>query len=307
MKVKQYISLMAALVMTALLFSCTVTVENNATGSTTPPPIKYSFSLEIANDSDVTGEIVIDKTTPDSSYVKGTTITVEATSDAEKTFFGWYDASSDGNLVSWDSSYSFSLEEDCALYAKFAPNIITFSDETLHKEVEKAIIKAGDTTGVTTLVNLAKIKELSYNGTGQTAVISNLKGLEYLTGLTSLELPGNQIVNLAPIRNLNKVTHLIMNNNLIQDIKPLENLTELKTLQLNINQIDDLSPIQGLTKITLLQLMVNDFTTLTPIINNRGINGTNTTAVVYLTNKAEYSEQISLLRDNKKLTLFIML
>lgn len=272
MKVKQYINLMIALVMISIMFSCTVNVDNGTTGNTTQPPVKYNFSLAIAKDSEVPGEIILEKTTPNGSYVKGTTIVVEATSDAEKTFFGWYDESTDGNLVSRDYSYSFSLEADCALYAKFAPNTIIFEDAALQTVVENAVKTAGiDDTGATTLVNLAKVTSLTYNGGGQPEGIASLKGLEYLVNLQAVELPANQIEKLNSLRNLTELTSIKMKINRISSIEPLRNLSKLSTIEMQINSITDIAVLEFLTMLDVINLSRNLISDISPLINNSGI------------------------------------
>lgn len=278
MKVKQFISLMASLVMAALLFSCTVTVDNGSTGTgtTTAPPVKYNLSVAIANDSHVTGNIVIDKTTPDGSYVKGTTITVEATSDAESNFFGWYDASNDGNLVSWDYSYSFSLEENRAIYAKFAPGTIVFVDATLQTAIEEELKKIIDPTGATTLANLAKITTLAYNGNGKAETISDLKGIEYLVGLKNIVLPYNKIESLKPLKNLSSLTDIELNNNIISDISGLKNLKALTNIELSYNKVADISALQKLPGISKLYMTNNEISNIQALIDNPGIGSSDT-------------------------------
>ncbi|MDZ4994758.1 hypothetical protein GNF80_17655 [Clostridium perfringens] len=97
--------------------------------------------------------------------------------------------------------------------------------------------------------------------------ISNLKGLEYCTGITSLVLTSNSISNLDPIKNLTELDALYLNGTKITDIEPLKNLTKLTALTLDRNEISNIEPLKGLTKLTYLTLFDNKVTDIEPLKN----------------------------------------
>ncbi len=76
--------------------------------------------------------------------------------------------------------------------------------------------------------------------------ISNLKGLEYCTGISELNLNDNKVVDLSPLKDLTGLTYLNLHN-LISDISKLKSLKALRNLQLTNNKISDISPLASLS------------------------------------------------------------
>ena len=95
--------------------------------------------------------------------------------------------------------------------------------------------------------------------------ISALTGIEQLTALTTLDLSGNQIVDLAPLAGLTALTTLYLYSNQIVDLAPLAGLTALTLLNLGFNQIADVTPLAGLTGLTGLYLYSNQIVDVTPL------------------------------------------
>ena len=86
--------------------------------------------------------------------------------------------------------------------------------------------------------------------------ISDLRGLEKLTGLTSLApRSGNQISDLRGLEKLTGLTSLHLGFNQISDLRGLEKLTGLTSLHLSFNQISDLRGLEKLTGLTSLHLV----------------------------------------------------
>ncbi|EGP5602605.1 hypothetical protein DUI34_13820, partial [Enterococcus faecium] len=87
-------------------------------------------------------------------------------------------------------------------------------------------------------LELAQMKKLDK----QKANITNLKGLEKATSLTSLTLHYNKISDLTPLENLTQLNVLnIAVMPTLTDISPIKNLTNLTQLNLGENSITDIS------------------------------------------------------------------
>ena len=95
--------------------------------------------------------------------------------------------------------------------------------------------------------------------------IADLTGLEYATGLTTLNLMNNQIIDISPLADLASLTTLNLVDNQISDISPLVSLTGLTFLWLHDNQISDISPVAGLTNLTGLGLNRNQISDVSPL------------------------------------------
>ncbi len=96
--------------------------------------------------------------------------------------------------------------------------------------------------------------------------VTNLTGLEYETGLTTLVAWGNRISSLTPIQNLTSVTDLRIGNNQISDVTPLDDLTSLTKLGMQHNNISDVTPLAGLVNLTWLRLAGNPISDLSPLV-----------------------------------------
>ena len=92
--------------------------------------------------------------------------------------------------------------------------------------------------------------------------------LRYMTGLTELELYGNQITDLTPLTRLTNLTRLDLENNRISDLAPLARLTDLRGLWLDGNRVSNLEPLEGLVNLMELTLSNNHIFDLAPIMNS---------------------------------------
>ncbi|ENZ7231905.1 leucine-rich repeat domain-containing protein, partial [Enterococcus faecium] len=111
-------------------------------------------------------------------------------------------------------------------------------------------------------LELAQMKKLDK----QKANITNLKGLEKATSLTSLTLHYNKISDLTPLENLTQLNVLnIAVMPTLTDISPIKNLTNLTQLNLGENSITDISVIKNFTKLTVLYLNDNKITDFSPL------------------------------------------
>ncbi len=88
-------------------------------------------------------------------------------------------------------------------------------------------------------------------------LIELLPEIKQLTGLTTLDLSGNQISDIAVLGQLSGLTKLNLSGNQISDIAVLGQLSGLTTLYLIGNQISDITVLAQLTGLTTLYLSVN--------------------------------------------------
>lgn len=79
--------------------------------------------------------------------------------------------------------------------------------------------------------------------------VSNLEGMQLLTNLETLSLPGNNITDITPLSGLGKLSYIDLEANDITDISALSNLGDLVTLYLDSNHIDDLSALSVLNNL----------------------------------------------------------
>lgn len=268
MKVKRFTSLTLAAILIIFFFSCelTTTGTTGTTGSRANEPVKsYSFKAVTATDSNGSGTIIRDNTTDDgtmATYVRGTTITVEASADSNCFFFGWYDESSDGDLISRKLKYSFILNEDTELYARFDKNDISFNDPALEEAVR---LNLGNLTGKLTIEQVKQITKLDANSNTTTAKVSDLSGIEYLTNLRRINLTMANISDLSPLSEMSSLRILYLSGNKITDISPLAGLTDIYALMLNFNEIEDISIVKNMPGLLYLTVGDNKITDFTPI------------------------------------------
>lgn len=95
--------------------------------------------------------------------------------------------------------------------------------------------------------------------------ITDLTGLEYATGLSTLYLDRNNISDLSPLSGLHNLTSLYVSNNQIEDLSPISGLTGLSALRINGNAFDTLAPISQLTQLTELSASGNGIEDLSNI------------------------------------------
>jgi internalin A len=83
-----------------------------------------------------------------------------------------------------------------------------------------------------------------------------IKGADYSTSLTSLDLNNQNLTNadIIPLRFMTNLKTLNINHNPITDLSPLKELENLTSLNLRYNPISDLYPLKELNKLTSLNL-----------------------------------------------------
>ncbi|MCY3604482.1 MAG: leucine-rich repeat domain-containing protein [Gammaproteobacteria bacterium] len=135
-----------------------------------------------------------------------------------------------------------------------------FRDAALRRVVEQALGKsAGDGISAEEMSGLQQLRVSADLG------VRDLTGMELATGLTRLEISGNDLTDLSPLAGLTNLSYLSLRDNPITDLSPIAGLTSLQYLVLYDNPITDLSPIAGLTQLVRLEVenaLVTDFSPL---------------------------------------------
>lgn len=101
--------------------------------------------------------------------------------------------------------------------------------------------------------------------------ITELKGLENLIDLESLDLNDNNIAEINGIENLINLKILFLNQNQITEIKGLENLTNLENLSLNQNQISKIRGLENLINLKRLHLGSNQISDIKNLVKLKNL------------------------------------
>lgn len=101
--------------------------------------------------------------------------------------------------------------------------------------------------------------------------LKDISGLEYVWGLTSLDLAGSQVTNLAPLAGQNKLVILNLDETKAADIGPLSHLVDLEFLNISNGTFKNLDAINGMKDLQYLHVSnadlehVNGLTGLTEL------------------------------------------
>ena len=118
----------------------------------------------------------------------------------------------------------------------------TFADSALEMAVDEA---EASTSGALVTLNA--------NGRG----ITDLRGIEELTELETLDLAHNAIRDLSPLAELRQLRFLNLDNNQIEEVSPLGSLKQLQMLFLAHNAVRDLAAILALDRLHSVDLLGN--------------------------------------------------
>lgn len=137
-----------------------------------------------------------------------------------------------------------------------AQKAVVFADSALEAMICGAM---GKPDGVITAAEAAAVTRLDLSADWERSTlewtpIKDLDGLEYFTGLESLDLSEHAITDISPLARLTKLTTLALGGNPVADIAPLAGLTNLKTLILTGCAAQDYSPLANLTGLEYLRL-----------------------------------------------------
>ena len=95
--------------------------------------------------------------------------------------------------------------------------------------------------------------------------ISDISPLSGLKDLRLIMLNGNNISSIDAIKNFKHLDQLWMNDNHVSDLTPLKDLDELSYLSMKNNDISDISVLQGKSSLTHLELNGNDIQDIYPL------------------------------------------
>lgn len=142
---------------------------------------------------------------------------------------------------------------------------VVFADRALADAVN---VELGQQPGdVTTEAQAASITDL----TARDALITNLAGIEQLTGLERLDLDYNRIADLTPLTGLPGLVELSLYENGLTDISPLSAMTSLEYLYLDYNAVTDLSALPRMTGLTELSLTSNGIADISELSGMTGL------------------------------------
>ena len=152
----------------------------------------------------------------------------------------------------------------CADFSSGA--IVTFADTNLENVVRAAL-------------GLAAQDDLTCGLAGALAVlhagdlaISNLAGIQNLTGLTELELLDNSITDVSPLATLTSlVTVSIGGNSDLRDITSLSTLTSLVILELSNSAVTSISAVSAMTSLTDLYVGGNSINDVSPLLGRTSL------------------------------------
>ena len=128
------------------------------------------------------------------------------------------------------------------------PEAIVIRDTNLSAAIRSTLGLAEDAT--LTATDMLNLRSLG----AKKAKISDLRGLEHATNLTTLDLYSNQLTDLSPLSGLERLISLDLGKNTITDIEALSGLTALTTLYLDRNLLTDFGPLWSLTDLSVLHL-----------------------------------------------------
>ena len=144
---------------------------------------------------------------------------------------------------------------------------VTFSDYNLYQNLKtrlsKNIVEQDDETKTLEIItdDIPTINELDLSS----CQISDLSGIESLTGLTTLDLSKNSISDVSKLSTLTNLTTLNLSNNSIGNIESLDSLTALVNLNINSNKLSNITPVSRLTQLQTLDVSNNAISTATAV------------------------------------------
>ena len=150
--------------------------------------------------------------------------------------------------------------EGTVIFSAGAEAPVDIPDANLRAAIEEALDKAPGTP-----IAPAEIATMTRFEAAWNSDIKDLTRLEHATQLRSLELSGNQILNIRPLANLKNLQVLTLDENNVRDITPLKNLTQLTWLLIGDNPISDFTPLSNLNQLEGLSLYRNQMNDLTPL------------------------------------------
>jgi len=141
--------------------------------------------------------------------------------------------------------------------------VSVFKDKKLEAAVRRQVFAKRESQEPLTAADVATVSTVS----GPFAGITSLAGLEHCVALASLELPGNQIADLAPLAGLKQLQYVNLASNRVAVIAPLAAVPALQYIELSHNQVKDVKPLSGLTNLASIYLSANRLASVAPLTN----------------------------------------
>ena len=145
---------------------------------------------------------------------------------------------------------------------------IVFPDPYLEKAIIESLELNTNKVSLTAAKNATKLIMENKN-------ISSLEGLEYFTGVTTIQLNYNNIRDLTPLSKIYVLKNLFLEKNLITDITPITKLRNIEYVNISYNQIKDISGFKTMSRLgtpTISNNPIENYDTLANdierIINN---------------------------------------
>lgn len=159
------------------------------------------------------------------------------------------------------------VSQACQLTVQFSgDDYVYFSDDNLAAVVRQSL---GLATDAPVPADALAGKTYLYAGAAQ---IERLDGLQYATGLTTLELHQNELRDISLLQTLGRnqpagqgLRDLRLSSNSLQQLPDLSALQDLQSLQLAYTKISDVSALSHLSKLQTLSLLGNDITDIAPL------------------------------------------
>ena len=136
-----------------------------------------------------------------------------------------------------------------------------FPDENLEAVVRHYVFEKRHNDEPITADDVANISTITARDQG----IRDLTGLEHCKRLMLLELPDNEVSDLAPIAGLNLLQSLTLSRNQVKDISALAELKRLQYIELSDNMVEDISPLAGLEALNSAYLAGNQISDLSAV------------------------------------------
>lgn len=144
-----------------------------------------------------------------------------------------------------------------------SPALIDIPDAGLRSCLTKALTRQNLPTDLTA-ANLASLSLVACDrSTG--APISDLTGVEHLTGADMIFLTGTDVTNLGPVSGLTGLTQFLLETSGAVDTAPLANLTALYGVGLRGPKITDVSFLSSLGALDALELGISPVASLAPV------------------------------------------
>ncbi|MHB1454090.1 MAG: S8 family serine peptidase [Saccharofermentanales bacterium] len=90
--------------------------------------------------------------------------------------------------------------------------------------------------------------------------ITELEGLQYVTGIEYLDISGNNITDISALASLTQLKGLDVSYNAVSKLAPIEGLLNLTDLILDCNEIADISALESLCRLSYITLSDNRIT-----------------------------------------------